>query len=55
MRYHQVSRATIAFDRTVLVNTDGEVLETDRCEYEVLPRAATFLAGEAPFAAEAEP
>lgn len=55
VRYHQVSRATIAFDRTVLVNTDGEVLETDRCEYEVLPRAATFLAGEAPFAAEAEP
>lgn len=27
------------------VNTDGEVIETTRCEYRVLPSAARFLAG----------
>jgi diacylglycerol kinase (ATP) len=33
----------IEFDRPVKVNTDGEVLEADRCSYRVLPRAARFL------------
>ena len=52
VRYLRASRATLELDRPVLVNTDGEVLEADRCEYEVLPKAARFLAGEAPFAGE---
>jgi diacylglycerol kinase (ATP) len=43
VRYLQVSRAMMQFDRRILVNTDGEVLETDRCEYEVLPRAVRFF------------
>jgi diacylglycerol kinase (ATP) len=50
VQYLRASRATLEFDRPVLVNTDGEVLEAGRCEYQVLPRAARFLAGEAPFA-----
>jgi len=36
------------FDRTVRVNTDGELLTADRCRYQVLPRAATFLCGPRP-------
>ena len=47
VRYLRASRATMQFDRRILVNTDGEVLETDRCEYEVLPKAARFFAGQA--------
>ena len=48
VRYLRASRATMQFDRRILVNTDGEVLETDRCEYEVLPRAVRFFAAWAP-------
>jgi diacylglycerol kinase (ATP) len=51
VRYLRATDVTIDFDRTVKVNTDGEVLETRRCEYRVLPGAARFLAGDAPFAA----
>jgi len=40
------------FDRTIKVNTDGEVLEADSCRYRILPRAARFLAGDAPYAAQ---
>jgi diacylglycerol kinase (ATP) len=47
VRYLRASRAAMQFDRQILVNTDGEVLETDRCEYEVLPKAARFYAGQA--------
>jgi diacylglycerol kinase (ATP) len=36
----------LEFDRTVNVNTDGEVLEARRCEYRVRHRAARFLCGE---------
>ena len=50
VRYLRASSATLEFERPVLVNTDGEVLEADRCEYRVLPKAARFLAREAPFA-----
>jgi diacylglycerol kinase (ATP) len=50
VRYLQASSITIDFDRETKVNTDGEVLSATRCEYSVLPRAATFLCGEAPFA-----
>jgi diacylglycerol kinase (ATP) len=45
VRYLRASRATMQFDRRILVNTDGEVLETDRCEYEVLPKAVRFFRG----------
>ena len=51
VRYVQASSISIDFEREMKVNTDGEVFETRRCEYSVLPRAATFLAGDDPFAA----
>jgi hypothetical protein len=38
----------------VKVNTDGEVLETDRCRYRVEARAARFLAGDAPYTTQGE-
>ena len=50
VRYLRASRATMQFDRRILVNTDGEVLETDRCEYAVRPKALRFFAGRTPFA-----
>jgi diacylglycerol kinase (ATP) len=43
--YFQTSGLELTFDRTVKVNTDGQVIETDRCRYSVLPRAARFLRG----------
>jgi diacylglycerol kinase (ATP) len=50
VEYLRARELEILFDRAVKVNTDGEVLETDHCRYRVLPRAARFLAGAAPFA-----
>lgn len=50
VHYLRASHAVLAFERPMLVNTDGEVLEASRCEYDVLPQAARFLAGDAPFA-----
>jgi diacylglycerol kinase (ATP) len=38
----------LAFDRRVRVNTDGEVLEADRCSYHVRPKATRFFCGEEP-------
>ena len=49
VHYFTARALDIEFDRTIKVNTDGEVLETDRCRYRLLPRAARFLAGDAPF------
>lgn len=49
--YLQAASVTIDLQRAVKVNTDGEVFEGSRCEYRVLPKAARFLAGDAPFAA----
>ena len=49
VRYLRATSARLQFDRPILVNTDGEVLEAATCDYEVLPRAARFLAREAPF------
>ena len=43
VRYFRVSRLELALDRAVKVNTDGQVLEADRCEYRVLPSAARLL------------
>ncbi len=48
--YFRVREAEFEFARAIKVNTDGEVLETDNCRYTLDPRAARFLAGDAPFA-----
>ena len=42
--YFRVRELTVEFERPIKVNTDGQVLETSRCHYRVLPRAARFLA-----------
>jgi diacylglycerol kinase (ATP) len=47
--YYQAQSVRVELDRAVHVNTDGEVFEDTRCDYRVLPRAARFLAGDAPF------
>ena len=49
--YFQANAVDIELEREVNVNTDGEVFGVRRCEYRVLPQAARFLAGDAPFAA----
>lgn len=41
----------LEFNRTIRVNTDGELLQADRCRYIVRPRAARFFCGLAPHAA----
>lgn len=43
--YFRTRELTIDLDRIIKVNTDGQVLETDRCHYQLLPQAARFLAG----------
>jgi diacylglycerol kinase (ATP) len=48
--YMQVEAVRIELDREVKVNTDGEVFSGRQCEYRVLPKAARFFAGDAPFA-----
>jgi len=52
--YFRARSLDLSFDRRIKVNTDGEVLEADECRYHVLPRAARFFAGDAPFAQESE-
>jgi len=52
--YLRAAEVEIDFDRPVKVNTDGEVLETDRCRYRVEARAARFLAGDAPYMTQGE-
>lgn len=49
VRYLQASSVVLEFEREIRFNTDGEVIPASRCEYSVLPRAATFLCGEKPF------
>ncbi|HEY9284051.1 MAG TPA: diacylglycerol kinase family protein [Pyrinomonadaceae bacterium] len=49
VHYFRARAVELRFDRTLKVNTDGEVLETDSCRYTVEPRAARFLAGGAPY------
>jgi diacylglycerol kinase (ATP) len=49
VRYLQATHITLAFDRLLKVNTDGEVMEATSCEYRVLPQAARFLCGEPQF------
>jgi diacylglycerol kinase family enzyme len=43
--YFQAASLELVFDRVIHVNTDGQVLETNRCRYDVLRRAARFLRG----------
>jgi diacylglycerol kinase family enzyme len=50
--YFRARELELRFARTIKVNTDGEVLETDHCRYTLQPRAARFLAGDAPFAGQ---
>jgi diacylglycerol kinase (ATP) len=49
VHYFRARRAELSFRRTIKVNTDGEVLEASRCHYRIYPRAARFLAGDAPY------
>jgi diacylglycerol kinase (ATP) len=51
VRYLQASSVRMEFDREIRLNTDGEVFPATTCEYTILPRAATFLAGPSPFTA----
>ena len=53
VRYIQAATVSLEFEREIHINTDGEVLSATRCDYSVLPKAATFLCGDAPFAAAA--
>lgn len=48
--YFRAKRLSLVSARPFKVNTDGEVLETASCLYEVMPRAARFFAGDMPFA-----
>jgi diacylglycerol kinase (ATP) len=41
--YFRTRGLELTFDRVIKINTDGEVLETDRCTYAVLPGAARVL------------
>ena len=50
VHYFRAAEVELTFDRPIKVNTDGEVLEADRCLYRIRPRAARFLAGDAPYA-----
>ncbi|HZH29406.1 MAG TPA: diacylglycerol kinase family protein [Pyrinomonadaceae bacterium] len=52
--YLRARELELSFARTIKVNTDGEVLETDRCRYTLQTRAARFLAGDTPFATHSE-
>jgi YegS/Rv2252/BmrU family lipid kinase len=45
--YFQAAALELVFDRVIKVNTDGQVLESHRCSYDILPRAARFLRGRA--------
>lgn len=49
VHYFRARRAELSFTRPIKLNTDGEVLEASRCDYRILPRAARFLAGDAPY------
>jgi len=44
VHYFRATGIELQFDRTIKVNTDGQVLEADHCRYRILPRAARLLA-----------
>lgn len=41
--YVRTQGLDLSFDRTIRINTDGQVLEADRCRYDVLPGALRLL------------
>jgi diacylglycerol kinase (ATP) len=41
--YFRARRLDLSFDAPIKVNTDGQVLEADRCRYDVLPQATRVL------------
>ena len=41
--YVQTNAVEITCERPIKINVDGQVLEADRCRYDLTPRAATFL------------
>lgn len=45
VRSFRAQRVDLRFSRGILINTDGEVLECDRCHYTFAPRAVRILAG----------
>jgi diacylglycerol kinase family enzyme len=47
VRYFRATEVELAFDRTIAVNTDGQVLETNACRYRMLRHAARFLVPDA--------
>jgi diacylglycerol kinase (ATP) len=53
VRRFRASAFELRFSRVVRVNVDGELLEADRCVYEVQRRAARFFCGPSPHASRA--
>ena len=41
--YFRTQALELVFDRAIRINTDGQVLEADRCRYDLLPGAARVL------------
>ena len=41
--YVRARTLDLAFDRVIRLNTDGQVLEADRCRYEVQPGAVRMM------------
>ena len=41
--YFRTQALELVFGRAIRINTDGQVLEADRCRYDVLPGAARVL------------
>ena len=48
VRYFRTRELELIFDAPIKVNSDGQVLEAERCRYEIMPRAARFLTSHNP-------
>jgi diacylglycerol kinase (ATP) len=48
VEYFRARELTFDFDKAIKMNTDGEVIEAARCEYQVLPQVARVLTGADP-------
>jgi diacylglycerol kinase (ATP) len=44
--YFRTRELELSFERVIKINTDGEVLEADRCRYRAVPHATRFLANQ---------
>ena len=51
--HFRTAACDLAFDRSIRVNTDGELVEADRCQYVVRHRAVRFFCGAEPHAVAA--